>query len=125
MKIKVTITLLFLSYFVFSQSKEFILVDKSTNKPIELAQIFYPDVEVGSVSNESGEIRIPLREKTIVVSHVNYIEKTIPFNNFKNKDTLFLTPKTNKLEEVIIYNIDLKQKFTDILDNTYLKKYYS
>lgn len=123
MKIRITIIILFLKSFAFSQSKEFVILDETTNKPIDLAQIFYPNIEVGSISNANGEIRIPLRENTIVVSHINYIKRKFSFDSFKSKDTLFLTPKTNKLEEVVIYNIDLKQKFNNILDNTYLKKY--
>lgn len=114
---------MFCSHFLFGQTKEFILVDDTTNEPIDLVQISYPALEIGSISNADGRIRIPLKEQNILVSHINYIEKTFAYNVFKKKDTLFLTPKTNQLDEIIVYNIDLKAKITNILKNTYLNQY--
>ena len=80
-------------------------------------------MEIGSISNADGKVKIPLLENEIIASHINYIEKKFTFDFFKQKDTLFLIPKTNQLDEVVIYNLDLKQKFKDILENSYLKKY--
>ncbi|WBX71828.1 hypothetical protein [Tenacibaculum retecalamus] len=78
---------------------------------------------MGSVSNADGKIKIPLKNNRIVVSHINYIESEFGFEDYKKKDTLFLIPKANQLEEVVLYNLDLKQKFTDILKNSYFDKY--
>ncbi len=123
MRINALLFLFLINYFGFSQSKEFIIIDTTSKKPINLVQVFYPDLEIGSVSNEDGKIRIPLRENKIIVSHINYIEKEFSFNDFKTKDTLFITPKQNQLEEVVLYNIDLKQKFLHIFKESYFKKY--
>jgi len=123
MKTVITSLLLTISLVNFSQSKEFVIVDNISKKPIDLAQIFYSNLEIRSISNEDGKIKIPLKKHKIIVSHINYIEKEFYFNDFKQKDTLFLIPKTNQLNEVVLYNIDLKQKFIDILENSYLKKY--
>ena len=112
MKIRIITFLLFLNYAGFSQSKEFVVVDKTTDKPIDLVQLFYPSLEIGSISNGDGKVKIPLLENEITVSHINYIERKLTFDQFKQKDTLFLAPKTNQLSEVVLYNLDLKQKFT-------------
>jgi len=123
MKIIITSFLLGISFLASSQSKEFVIVDDISKKPIDLAQISYPSLGIGSISNMDGKIKLPLKEKKIIISHINYIEKEFSFNDFKKMDTLFLVSKTNQLEEVILYNLNLKQKLTDILENSYLNKY--
>ena len=123
MKILITFFLVCVTYIGFSQSKELTILDNNSKKPIDLVQVFYPNLEIGSISNADGKVKIPLLEKEIFVSHINYTEKKFSFDFFKQKDTLFLNPKTNQLDEVVIYNLDLKQKFKDILENSYLKKY--
>lgn len=123
MKRIIILIVLFSNHFLFGQTKDFILLDDTTNEPIDLVQISYPALEIGSISNTDGRIRIPLKEQQILVSHINYIEKTFEYNVFKNKDTIFLSPNTNQLEEIIIYNIDLKAKIDNILKNTYLNQY--
>lgn len=123
MKRIITITILFYNLLLFSQSKEFVLIDETTKEPIDLVQVSYPTLEIGSISNADGKIRIPLKKENLLVSHINYVEKTLTYAVFIKKDTLFLTPKTNQLDEVIIYNIDLKAKIANILNHTYLKNY--
>lgn len=123
MRIKFTSFLFFIAYISLAQSKEFLILDSLSKKPIDLVQVFYPDIEVGSVSNADGKIKIPLKNNRIVVSHINYIESEFGFEDFKNKDTLLLTRKANQLDEIVLYNLDLKQKFIDILENGLSKKY--
>ncbi|MDX6747343.1 hypothetical protein SHK09_11110 [Polaribacter sp. PL03] len=121
---KITLlTLLFLNLALFSQSKEFVIVDANSNKPVDLAQISYPTLATGSISNEDGKIRIPLHKQNILVSHINYVEKEYPFDIFYKKDTIFLVPKNIQLDEIIISNVDLKAKFSNILKKTYLSNY--
>jgi hypothetical protein len=123
MKTLITSFLVCIAYTSFSQSKELVILDNNSKKPVDLVQVFYPSLEIGSISNADGKVKIPLLENEIIASHINYIEKKFTFNFFKQNDTLFLIPKTNQLDEVVIYNLDLKQKFKDILKNSYLKKY--
>lgn len=123
MKILITSFLVCIAFAGFSQSKELVILDNSSKKPIDLVQVFYPSLDIGSISNADGKVKIPLLENEIITSHINYVEEKFTFDFFKKKDTLYLIPKTNQLDEVIIYNLDLKQKFKDILENSYLKKY--
>lgn len=122
---KKIITLVFICLFQFtnSQSKEFIVIDFESKKPIDLVQVSYPNLEIGSVSNKEGKVKIPLKKDKINISHINYIEEGFSYQDFIKKDTLFLVPKTNELEEVVLYNINLKQKFANILENSFSKKY--
>lgn len=123
MKTLITSFLFCIAYTSFSQSKEFVILDNNSKKPIDLVQVFYPSLDIGGLSNADGKVKIPLLENEIITSHINYTQKKFTFDFFKQKDTLFLIPKTNQLDEVVIYNLDIKQKFKDILENSYLKKY--
>lgn len=119
-------TLLFIigfNFYSFSQSKEFIILDSISKQPIDLAQIVYPSLEIGSVSNKDGRIRIPLKKENIVISHINYLEKTVSYNDFSKRDTLLLEPKSTSLDEIVVYNINLMDKLMNILQNTYTKEY--
>ena len=122
-KITILLFIFCFNFYSFSQSKEFIILDSISKKPIDLVQVSYPNLEIGSVSNNDGRVRIPLKKEKIFVSHLNYIEKELTFTSFIKKDTLFLNPKSLELEEIVVYNLDLKEKIINILDNTYLKKY--
>jgi hypothetical protein len=108
----------------FSQSKEFFVVDAETKQPIDLAQAYYPDLEIGSVSNADGKIKIPLHQNALVVTHINYKDATFDYEFLTSNDTLSLKLQTNELQEVLIFNVDLKQKFKDVLKN-YLDNYSS
>ena len=121
---KITL-LLFLSCstILFSQSKEFTILDAITIKPIDLAQILYPNLEIGSVSNEDGRVKIPLKKEKIIISHINYETKELKYSNFIKKDTIYLILNTSELDEIVVYNIDILKKVTNILDNTYTKEY--
>ncbi|MHA7943914.1 peptidase associated/transthyretin-like domain-containing protein [Formosa sp. 3Alg 14/1] len=123
MKTLITSFLFCVVYTGFSQSKELVILDNTSKKPIDLVQVFYPNLDTGSITNADGKVIIPVLENEIIASHINYIEKKLTSDFFKQKDTLFLIPKTNQLDEVVIYNLDLKQKFKAILENSYLKQY--
>jgi hypothetical protein len=123
MKILITSFLICIACSSFSQSKELVILDNNSKKPIDLVSVFYPSLQIGSISNADGKVKIPLLENDIIASHISYIEKKFTFDYFKQKDTLFLIPKTNQLDEVVIYNLDLKQKFKDIFKTRYFQKY--
>ena len=105
MKKALLLSILFICTISYSQTKEFLILDASTEKPIDLAQVLYPDLEIGSVSNKDGKIRIPLKQSKIIVSHINYQEEEYSYNDFSKKDTLYLVPNTNQLKEIVLYNV--------------------
>ena len=79
MKILINCFLICITYTSFSQSKELVILDNNSKKPIDLVQVFYPSLEIGSISNADGKVKIPLLENEIIVSHINYIEKKFSF----------------------------------------------
>ncbi len=106
-----------------AQSKDFLVLDTISKTPIDLVQVFYLDLELGSISNKDGKLRLPLKAAKLIASHINYNEKAFAFDDFKDKDTLFLTPKRNTLNEVVIYSLDLKAKLAAIYNSNHLQAY--
>lgn len=125
MKSLITLLLICSGFAAYSQTRELVILDSITREPVDLVQIFYPGMEIGSITNADGKIRIPVREQPIKISHINYFEKEIPFEDFQQSDTLMLVPKTNELDEVVLYNLDLKKTFRAILENSFSEKYLS
>jgi hypothetical protein len=114
----------FISINLSSQNKDLVILDADTKEAINLVHISYPTKLIGSVSNEDGRVKIPLIEKeNIYFSHINYDEKQISCQNLRKLDTIFLNPKRTTLNEVVVYNVNLKNKLSYVLKN-YLK-YYS
>ncbi len=123
-KITTILFILYCSSYAFSQSKEFIILDSLTNKPINLVHITYANLNIGSVSNTEGKIKIPLKKNSILISHINYREKALNYKDFVNKERIILSQKPIELNEIVVSNIKLKEKFSSILD-TYLNVYSS
>ncbi len=124
MKKLISTLFLFVSIAIYSQSKTVTIVDSLTHKPIALAHLSYPLLEIGSISNADGKVKVLLKKEELLISHINYGDKKLSFDTFLRKDTIYLKPKVNSLEEVVIYNINLKKKLDFVLDN-YHKLYFT
>ena len=88
-----------------TQGKKVIL-DASSNKPIEFVNVVAPKFKKGLISNKEGEIIWNIsgieKEDTILVSHVSYEPRYLSFKNFKQIDTITLNAKFPTLSEVIV-----------------------
>lgn len=124
MKKIVNVLFLFVSITVFGQSKTVTIVDSITRKPVALAHISYPLLEIGSISNDDGRVKLLLKKQEILISHINYGDRKMSFDSFLKKDTIFLKAKNSELEEIVLYTIDLKKKLGFVLDN-YRDLYYT
>jgi hypothetical protein len=124
MKKIIFLAVLCFSLHSFSQTKEFTILDSITKQPIKLVHITYPSLSVGSITNADGKIKIPLKEESILISHINYNEKILSYEDFLKKDVINLSQKLTQLNEIVLSNVKLKDKFSFILDN-YLKVYAS
>jgi hypothetical protein len=103
------------SFFSQAQIKSFTVLDSITKNPIDLVHLFYPDLDVGSITNADGKIEIPLKKNRLLASHINYKNKTFLFDEFKEKDTIFLFPRYTELEEIVVFNTKLKDKIQQVL----------
>ncbi len=108
------ILIIFLSFVfsnkTFSQGSAIIkglVLDAETKAPIEFVNISIINNKNGTTTNINGEFEISLKEKNkfkLIFSHINYYKNEIIINNslFLNKLTIYLKPKTEQLQDVII-----------------------
>ncbi len=94
-----------------------IMLDAITNAPIEFVNIGILNKNKGTITNINGVFTLMLLEKfqkdSLTISHINYHTIKTPIKNDNNL-TIFLKPKTNKLEEVVISNKKKKYRKTGV-----------
>lgn len=112
-KIKLLVTLftiLFVNISSFSQSINGRVIDSITKKPIEFVNITFVKKDLGVNSDNLGNFKIKIKETNdnLQISSIGYRKKYISllsFNENKNYTLdIELSPKAEKLEEVIISN---------------------
>lgn len=108
---------LFAPFFLQAQSKSFVVLDSITNEPIDLVHMYYPDLEVGTITNADGKASFSLKKNTLTFSHINYEDKSFSFSDVSQKDTIYLFPVYTELDEFVVYNINLKDKIEQVLVN--------
>ncbi|QZT38949.1 hypothetical protein K5X82_08640 [Halosquirtibacter xylanolyticus] len=109
-----SIFLLFFSIVMCQEKKEITVIDKSTRKPIELVHVYYPNLDIGSISNAEGVVKIDkqLRD-TIAFSNVAFKTKII-VSDIALPDTVYLEPSDYFLDEIVVgYN--LRKKIEEVL----------
>lgn len=102
-----------------SQYLELVVRDRATEEPIPYVSVFNEKRQEGTISNAEGKIKLLISADTLLVSHVAYRNIKVNAQENSTKSTLYLEPKPLLLEEVIIYDIDLKK-----IINKILKKYH-
>ena len=84
-----------------------IIINNTTQQPIEYVNIGVLNKNQGAISNPKGKFTLTVSKKfetdSITISHINYYPIKLPVENFKNK-TIFLEPKTTELSEVVVSN---------------------
>ncbi|WP_311325402.1 carboxypeptidase-like regulatory domain-containing protein [Capnocytophaga sputigena] len=114
--------LLFTATALPAQVAELTLLDVSTKQPIPNVEAYYTRSLNGTITNEEGKLRITVENDTLTLSHIGYATKKIFTDKTFTKATVYLNPQEIQLEEVVLYNFDLKKKVKYILDN-YFKLY--
>ncbi len=101
------------------------------NDSVEIASITVVNINMrtGTVTNLDGVFEIPVRvNDTLNISAVQYESKHIvitPVIYKRKKLSLYLVPKLNELDEVVISNIDLTGDMTKDLKAVPLKRFIS
>lgn len=103
MKIKILLSIVLISQTIGAQNKGIIL-DTDTYKPIPYVNVFstYSNEVFGTTSNTSGKFNVNFPFESLTFSHINYEKSEILRQDLK--DTIFLTPKTNLIGEIVISN---------------------
>jgi len=114
--------LLFTATALHAQVAELTLLDASTKQPISNVEAYYARSLNGTITNEEGKLRIVVENDTLTLSHIGYATKKIFTDKTFAKATIYLNPQEIQLEEVVVYNFDLKKKVKYVLDN-YFKLY--
>ncbi|WP_314772573.1 carboxypeptidase-like regulatory domain-containing protein [Capnocytophaga sputigena] len=114
--------LLFTATALPAQVAELTLLDVSTKQPIPNVEAYYTRSLNGTITNDEGKLRITVENDTLTLSHIGYATKKIFSDKTFAKATIYLNPQEIQLEEVVVYNFDLKKKVKYVLDN-YFKLY--
>ena len=114
--------LLFTATALPAQVAELTLLDVSTKQPIPNVEAYYTRSLNGTITNEEGKLRIAVENDTLTLSHIGYATKKVFTDKTFAKATIYLNPQEIQLEEVVLYNFDLKKKVKYVLDN-YFKLY--
>jgi len=124
LKLHITTILLLISFqFIFAQQRVINVLDNVTKQPISNVHLYLPNLEKGTITNEEGKAKIDFSiQDSLIVSCVGYATKKLVINKDTSLSTLYLTPEEIALDEVVIYNFDLKKQVGYVLDN--YKKLY-
>jgi hypothetical protein len=124
LKLHITTILLLISFqFLAAQQKIINVLDNTTKQPISNVHLYLPNLEKGTITNEEGKAKIDFSiQDSLIVSCVGYATKKLVINKDTSLSTLYLTPEEIVLDEVVIYNFDLKKQVGYVLDN--YKKLY-
>ena len=124
LKLRITTILLLITFqFLAAQQKIINVLDNTTKQPISNVHLYLPNLEKGTITNEEGKAKIDFSiQDSLIVSCVGYTTKRLVINKDTSFSTLYLTPEEILLDEVVIYNFDLKKQVGYVLDN--YKKLY-
>lgn len=98
MKIYTVIFILFINLLSYGQ-KSIYIFDKIAKTPVEYATIKFLNLNDGTYSNDKGIFELPLEVENISISCIGFESKNI---SKIISDSIFLKPKINLLEEVIV-----------------------
>lgn len=109
----VTICLILISHFTFSQAKTISGIIKDINSllPLESVSISIPNTNLGTISNQEGRFRIiiPENNEKIEFNHLLYKLETYTIKQIDSEIEIFLTPKAFTLDEVVISHKPAKE----------------
>lgn len=101
---------LLLPFLVFSQQQvaKGVVLDKVTNEPIPYVNISILESTVGTSSDDDGSFSLEIKKedinKVVRLSSLGYESSKITVSLFLKSEKIFLKPRTEVLEEVIITN---------------------
>lgn len=104
-KLIVLIAFLFFSFKGKSQTFEGIVLDATTNKPIETASIYFDNTTLGVVTNSKGQFAINYSnaiKSPLIISFLGYQKQIITDYRNTNNVTILLKETEENLEEVIV-----------------------
>ncbi len=108
MKTKTLLLLLFATSFIYSQnSLSGQVLDSDSNSVLEYVNVYFPELELGTTSNEIGQFsfkNLPNGSFNIVVSFLGFetYSEEIKIQEVNEQLTLYLNPSVVEMDEVIV-----------------------
>jgi len=118
------------SYAQNQQAFKGVVIDSLENISIPNVSIYLKNNNNGTISNATGEFELKFKNNkpdTIVISHISYKTKKIPFNPSKNQLNIYLCKRTVVLPEVNISEEDyvkgiVRKAYGNIKNNFRIKE---
>lgn len=114
MKFLIKTLIFLLCNFCNSQIISGIIVDSISKKPIDLANISFTNSNYNVLSDSEGYFKIDCinPKENLLVSNIGYKNKKLKLSIKENKYIIFLTPETQELKEVVIFNNNKKINYS-------------
>jgi hypothetical protein len=98
--------LLFVTAFVFAQTKVSGIVVDNTNQPIPFANVVFKNSNEGIVTNEDGRFYIesPKTYTAVIVSFIGFQTKEVPLPKAVNYNFKIQLSEGEQLKEVVVYS---------------------
>ena len=94
-----------LSFIIFTISANAqikgVVKDSITKEPIAYAALVYEKTLIGTNTNEKGEFELSKNDAITIISCLGYTSKTLKLSNINE---VFLSPKAQEIEEVVVLN---------------------
>jgi len=111
------VILLLVSQICFAQKKEILIVDGTTNVPIENVNIYYLENREATFTNSEGKASLNIQKMILKIAHIQYDELSINGEDLVNIEKIKLNPKSIQLDEVVVSSFNLKKAINYVLDN--------
>lgn len=108
---------LFFPFLLMSQFIELTIIDKETNEPISDVNVVFSNSDEGTISNLDGKIKVGITSNVMTLSHITYKTLKLKFQDLDSANIVYLSPANIVLDEVVVYNLDLKEKLRQVLSN--------
>lgn len=82
-----------------------VIIDKETGTPIRNVKVYTDRGTVG-VTDYQGRVEIDSAFSSATLSHISYLARTVERRELR--DTLWLLPRENRLDEVVVWGEDRK-----------------
>ncbi len=89
-----------------------VIVDKETGTPIRDVKIFTDKGQV-CVTDYRGRAKVDTPFESATISHVSYLQRRV--TRYELRDTVWLLPKSNRLNEVVVWGKDRQHLITDVV----------
>ncbi|MDR1544210.1 MAG: TonB-dependent receptor [Prevotellaceae bacterium] len=114
-KIIIVSIFLSLSFNIFSQNIK--ICNSADNQPIAFANIYFPDLQTGTISNENGVFSVAGKGNSVLVQISAAGYKTLLQHiDYQRDTTILLSPDAHDLQEIVVAGYAAKLQSENVLN---------